>query len=194
MGARCARGSTMPVEERADGRTALRGCYDVMRQGAHHSGASLAPEPASASVLAALCAPSLPAGAVAVTMRVGAGDCGRRAGKTLAQSAGQQCSRRVCCRLTSISGLAATGFQEIRPASGALSSQGDAFTGINRADTASEIRIGSASPVRLFRASLIRATQETASQACGLAFALTITPWMKFLADRHASPKCRLHC
>ena len=30
---------TTPVEERSDGRTALRGCYDVMRQeNAHHVG------------------------------------------------------------------------------------------------------------------------------------------------------------
>lgn len=51
--------------------------------------------------------------------------------------------------LTDTSSLAATGFQEMRPVSGALASEGDALTGIKRADTANEIqdRAGTSSEV-----------------------------------------------
>lgn len=63
-------GQTTPVRNGQDGRTALRGCCDVMRRGAHHLAMSLAPATGKYSMAAASYAASLPAGAVAVTRRL----------------------------------------------------------------------------------------------------------------------------
>jgi len=46
--------------------------------------------------------------------------------------------------------LAATGFQEMRPVSGALASKGDALTGIKRADSANEIQYSPAKSIDIF--------------------------------------------